>query len=231
MMRTLKQTDIGRLIRLQDTVLSSMEDPSLLRKNTYETFLFCFERPRYAVGIFDGENLVSACIFVDAYGTEEDLSRSLKNTVCTKPINYKLVLVHPDYRGHGWQRFLFMICAKLAWKDGYEQIIATAAPANTYSCQNMLRMGMKEDHRELKYGGLLRCVMVLDQKVRRNHEPMHYEEECGSADRSLCFDGVKVCYEAGEGIVHGSDVIGAETRIPLNKLSEGNYLLLFPKAD
>lgn len=232
---SLGKEDIPLILDLQEKVRSAMAHPSDLRLNNNETLMFCFERTHFIPGIFDGEKLAAVCIFVDAAGTEEDLSVHLRHHTVTKPINYKLVLVHPDYRGHGWQRFLFQICAGLAEKCGYEQIVATVAPDNSYSYRNMIRAGLNEDHRENKYGGLLRSVMFLDIRDRKDSEKPErktvYEDTCGSSDISLCFDRVKVCTEEGDGIIRGAEAVFTERRMSLPELELIPFCLYFPAAE
>ena len=167
-LRLLNSEDIPLILDLQDAVFSAMAQADNLRRNTDETLSFCFERTHFIPGIFEGNQLLAVCIFVDAAGTDEDLSLHLHQFETTKPINYKVVLVHPLYRGHGWQRYLFQLCAELCLKHGYEQMIATVAPDNLYSYRNLIKFGFQEDHREVKYGGLLRAVMFLDLNKRKD---------------------------------------------------------------
>ena len=160
--RFLNKADILLLLSLQEAVFAEIENPDFLRKNTYDTFDFCFQRPHFIPGVFSGKDLIAVCIFVDAAGTEEDLSRCLRNCTCIRPINYKLVLVHPDHRGQGLQADLFRLCKNRCLEQGYAEILATVDPENRHSYDNMIRLGMKEDHREIKYGCLYRAVMVYD---------------------------------------------------------------------
>ena len=71
---SLGKEDIPLILDLQEKVRSAMAHPSDLRLNNNETLMFCFERVHFIPGIFDGEELVAVCIFVDAAGTDEDLS-------------------------------------------------------------------------------------------------------------------------------------------------------------
>ena len=162
--RFLDITDIPLLLDLQEAVFAELENPDILRKNTSETFEFCFRRPHFIPGVFAGKDLIAVSIFVDAAGTEEDLSLCLRNYTCSRPIQWKLVLVHPNCRGFGLQLSLFRLCKNLILEHGYAEILATVDPENKHSYDNVRKIGMKEDHREIKYGGLFRAVMILNLK-------------------------------------------------------------------
>ena len=159
--RFLDITDIPLLLDLQEAVFDRLENPDFLRKNTCDTFEFCFRRPHFIPGVFAGKDLIAVSIFVDAAGTEEDLRPCLRNYTCIRPIQWKLVLVHPNHRGFGLQLSLFRLCKNLILDHGYTEILATVDPENRHSYDNVIRIGMKEDHREIKYGGLYRAVMIL----------------------------------------------------------------------
>lgn len=232
--RSLEETDIPIILELQDIVFSALQNAEFLRRNTYETLSFCFKHPHFILGIFKDDQLAAVCIFVDASGTEEDLSLDLRNYSCTKPINAKLTLVHPQFRGHGWQRFMFQICANLAREQGYRQIIATVSPDNIYSRNNMIRLGMTEDHREIKYGGLLRAVMFLEleqeKNIFRTENNCIYEENCDSTDTSLCYNGVKVCTEDDIGVIINSEAVFPSKTISLRELKNQYFILKFPAS-
>lgn len=151
--------DISKIMKLQDEVIDSLEDKSLLRHNEQEMFLSCLKYPNLSLGIFDDEELVALSIFVDARGTDEDLSLNLKKNQVEKCGNYKLVMVKKGYRG-GVQKYIFNYLLYYAKKQGFSHLAVTVAPENSYSLDNILSLGFKVDHEAIKYGGNRRYVCV-----------------------------------------------------------------------
>ncbi len=157
--RELSAQDIPQILRLQDIVFANLENTDFLRYNTENMYQECFRLPTISRGYFAGDDLVGMTIFVDCHGTSEDLSQSLQKFSASRPINCKVVLVHPDYRGRHWQKEMFLACEAIARNKGYKQIIATVARDNSHSRNNLISLGMKLDSSTTKYGGLQRDIM------------------------------------------------------------------------
>lgn len=160
--RELKAKDVDSIMDLQDKVYNSLSDKSLLRKNTKEMFESCVVDPNVSVGVYDGDKLVAVGIMVDARGTDEDLGVGLKKFEVQKNINFKNVMVLPEYRGLLLQLRLMVYLEEKAKKMGYTHSCTSISPDNFYSRSNALKMGYLYDHSAEKYGGLKRDIFVKE---------------------------------------------------------------------
>lgn len=164
------KNDINNIMELQREVIDSLDDKSLLRNNQQEMFLSCLDYPNLTLGLYDKEKLVALSIFVDARGTDEDLSVDLKKCQVEKCGNYKLIMVRKEYRG-GLQKYLFSYLLYYANKLGFSHLAVTVSPDNEYSLKNILSSGFEIDHEAIKYGGNRRyvCVGSVSEMVYDNN--------------------------------------------------------------
>jgi len=140
------------ILKLQEIAFAHMEDPSLLRRNTPEMFASCLNDPHATFGAFDEEKLVAIGILYVPTTHEEDLSLSLKEPHSSPSANYKLCIVHPDYRGRRLQVTLGEKIILQAQLQGYRLLCATASPRNLASHTNLLYLGFTLDSQSSHYG-------------------------------------------------------------------------------
>lgn len=143
---------LTHILELQETAFLHLDDPTLLRRNTSEMFASCLSDPHVTFGAFDKEKLVAIAIFYVPSTPEEDLSTSLQNQHNLPSANYKLCIVHPDYRGNRLQITLGEEIIEYARQQGYRLLCATASPLNIASHKNLIHLGFTLDSQSTHYG-------------------------------------------------------------------------------
>lgn len=147
--------DLNEVLALEQAVLDTIERPDLLRRNSRQMWLSCLNQPHYSLGAWDGDKMIGlAVLYVPIPGDEEDLSVSLTKIDPAKhtPANFKICIVHPQWRGHHLQVILGNIICAEAEAKGYDLLCATISPLNTPSILNAQRLGFIPDHTTEKYG-------------------------------------------------------------------------------
>ena len=155
--------DVQAILALQESVFEDLGDKSdLLRRNTAETFERCTKEPNFTIGVYDKEELIAVCIMEDARGREDDLGISIKNEQVkqSKYADSKLVMVKKKYRGQGLQRALMCMLEENARKRGYQYLLTSVSPDNSFSHLNIIGMGYVYDTDKTLYGGLKREIYV-----------------------------------------------------------------------
>lgn len=152
--------NIDEICALQDEAFCSMSDDTMLRRNSSETLLSCLREPHFTLGAFHNGVLAGfAVMFVPGLSDENiALSAGFSESEAAETVNFKLVIVKPDYRGNGLQKEFILRLDALAKEKGYKKIFATVAPNNEYSKNNFLNSGYEFHSQKVKYGGLVRNI-------------------------------------------------------------------------
>lgn len=158
MIRVLTKKDIPSILLLQEECFNTMKDRSQLRANTEKDFLDCFSRNNVSLGIFSNDKLVALKIMHDINPGDA----IFKYINPSAPALYsKLTLVHPDFRGRGWQVLLTSLALSLSNFTG--NVYCTVHPENVASFKNIERLGFKEIAQNNLYGSS-RKIFVLNYK-------------------------------------------------------------------
>lgn len=156
------------ILSLEEEVLARLERADLLRRNTPEMWATCLLPPHLTVGLFsdEGELAAVAVLFVPQRGSGEDLSASLGEQTAVqcrqlsahspeveiRSANYKICMVHPRWRGNGYQLMLGRRLEEEAVRRGVGLLCATVSPYNTASIRNLQHLGYRYDRTLPKYG-------------------------------------------------------------------------------
>lgn len=155
--RQLDERSLPEIMALQETALAAIEKKEMLRRNSAEMLGGCLMEPHYAIGAYDGEQLAALAILYDAAGDpDEDLGHllsreELRSRHCA---NFKLCIVHPDYRGYGLQQRLGVMIADEARRRGIALLCATVHPDNAASSRSLAKIGYVKDGLREKYGSV-----------------------------------------------------------------------------
>ena len=153
--RHCSEGELTQVMALEAAVLSQLERPDLLRQNTKEMWASCLRLPHVSIGAWNGTDLVAlAVLYIPEEGDGESLA-PLLHTIDIKGhrcANFKICLVHPDWRGHHLQVLLGNRLSTEAKARGYDFLCATASPYNAASIKSLLRLGYHVDHKLEKYG-------------------------------------------------------------------------------
>ena len=149
------EDDITAVLTLEDIVLTHLERPDLLRRNTEAMWRTCLLPPHVCLGAWDGNALAAlAVLFVPMEGDSEALAPILRtiNAKDHRAAHFKICLIHPDWRGHHLQMLMGQRLHEEAKRMGFDLLCATASPYNTASIKSLQQLGYHEDHCVQKYG-------------------------------------------------------------------------------
>lgn len=152
---TLGPSHLDQVLALESEVLSSLERPDLLRRNTPEMWRACLRPPHAALGARVGEELAAlAVLYLPEAGSPEELAPLLRHAppIQGPSANYKICIVSPRFRGHGLQYRLGLMLEAEARRCGIALLCSTASPHNAPSIRSLLRLGYCFDRVLDKYG-------------------------------------------------------------------------------
>lgn len=161
--KKLSNVDLDEIMQIQEEAFSVMENSATLRRNTKETFAVCFDEPSIAYGVMYNGQMIAFGMLYCAGKDQENLAYSLDNTDdydLSKVANVKVIIVRPDYRGNGLQRYLISLLEKHAIDNGYKTLLCTVSPENQYSMNNFVQSGYEAVKTLNKYGGLARVLLI-----------------------------------------------------------------------
>ncbi len=152
--------DLDSILAIQEKAFKNLDNPDLLRRNTPEMLLSCLSEPHYTLGVYVQGKLAAFGILYDALTTEENIGYDIgicKNQL-TEVINFKLVIVLPEYRGNGLQKKIINILCNIAKENGKKIMCATVSPENSHSIRNFESCGFMFHSAKIKYSGLKRNI-------------------------------------------------------------------------
>ena len=145
---------LKNLLQLQEEAFAHISDESLLRRNSEAMFLECLQPPHTTLGAFlDNKLIAIAILYNPLHHPEEALSPLLQTINGNKyeAANFKLCIVHPDYRGIHLQQILGKQLETYAIQQHISLLCSTASPNNYHSIHNLLAIGYQFDHALTKY--------------------------------------------------------------------------------
>lgn len=145
--------DIDDIASLEKDTLASLTDISLLRANGKDSLRGCLFSPHATFGAFNGDRLVAFSIL---YCPGDDLGENLSQYLCESlrsynSANFKLCIVHPEYRGNNLQVQLGKCVEQQARQQGVELLCATVSPRNAPSQKNLSLLGYTPGPNVIKY--------------------------------------------------------------------------------
>ena len=150
----LSPKNLKNLLQLQSIAFEHLSNKSLLRCNSEAMFLECLQPPHTSIGAFCNQQLIAiAILYNPIHHPEEALAPYLETINGNNFIaaNYKLCIVHPDFRGFHLQQVLGTKLETYALQQGIGLLCSTASPLNLPSIHNLLAIGYQYDHTLTKY--------------------------------------------------------------------------------
>lgn len=158
-LKKLEKDSIPLLLEIQEEAFRVLDDPDLLRRNTYETFEVCFKEKSLVLAVYVGGEIAGFGILYAAGKDKENLAYSLDG--CDDVENYanvKLTIVRPAFRGLGLQRLLIDKLCEHAAAEGFLGALSTVSPKNNFSSNNLSKCGFEAVKTLVKYGGMSRIL-------------------------------------------------------------------------
>ncbi|WNS76406.1 GNAT family N-acetyltransferase [Bacillus sp. DTU_2020_1000418_1_SI_GHA_SEK_038] len=162
----LTMADLGRILEVQEKVVSHLNGKTTLQPLTEEEFQYILEGNGMMIGAFVGGELIAFRALLVPVMDEEHLGLDigLGESELPKVIYQEISNVLPDYRGNQLQKTLAgLIMKELSKNDhGYRYVCCTVAPFNIPSLKDKFSQGMMIAALKEKYGGSLRYIFVKD---------------------------------------------------------------------
>ena len=146
-------SDLPDILALQEAAFAVLPDAQILRRNSEEMLRECLEAPNYTIGAWYGDRLAACSVLYFPHDREEELSVYLSEfSDLTPSANYKLCIVHPDFRGNSLQFHMGRMLQEYAEAQGVRLLCCTVSPENQYSIANIERLGFTRGSTIFKYG-------------------------------------------------------------------------------
>jgi hypothetical protein len=164
--RKLVPEDLGAILEVQNTVVSSLEDSSVLQPLTEEEYRYILQDNGMMAGAFAGDVLIAFRALLVPKIDEDHLGRDigLEEEELSKVIYQEISNVLPEYRGNKLQKTLAILLMQELNKHEhqYQYVCCTVAPFNIPSLKDKFSQGLEIAALKEKYGGMLRYVFVKD---------------------------------------------------------------------
>jgi predicted GNAT superfamily acetyltransferase len=159
--KLLKLTEIDAIEKLQQVVIDSLEDATILQPLSRAELNNILGDNGVMLGAFDGDKLIACrALLMPDPSEEEHLGIDAGASDLTRVLYQEVSFVHPTYRGQGLQKKLgarIMDCVNIA---DFDFVCATVKPFNIASLKDKFSQGMHVVALKLKYGGKLRYVFA-----------------------------------------------------------------------
>lgn len=159
--KPLTLTQIEEIEVLQQVVINSLEDKSILQPLSRAEFENILGNNGIMLGAFDGVQLIACRALLKPYPTEDEhLGIDARAVDLSRVLYQEVSFVHPAYRGHGLQRKLGQRIMELVNLADYDVVCATVKPFNIASLKDKFSQGLHVVALKYKYGGKLRYVFA-----------------------------------------------------------------------
>lgn len=168
--RYMTETDLPKLLELQEKVNDSMTVAAHLQPLTEEEFTFILSDHGMIAGVFIGEKLIGFRAMLAPGNDEEHLG--LDCGIPEKELQHVLYseisCIDPAYRGNHLQTILGELLFNLVDPEQFHYICTTVAPFNIPSIKDKLRLDMKIVALKEKYGSKLRYILLRELKGNKH---------------------------------------------------------------
>ena len=171
--KPLTLNQIEEIEALQQEVVDSLEDKSILQPLSRDEFEHILGNNGVMLGAFESAKLIACRALLKPDPTEDEhLGVDARAVDLSRVLYQEVSFVHPSYRGHGLQRKLGQRIMELVNLADYDVICATVKPFNIASLKDKFSQGLHVVALKYKYGGKLRYVFAkyLHDEVKLTDE-------------------------------------------------------------
>ena len=171
--KPLTLNQIEEIEALQQEVVDSLEDKSILQPLSRDEFEHILGNNGVMLGAFESAKLIACRALLKPDPTEDEhLGVDARAMDLSRVLYQEVSFVHPSYRGHGLQRKLGQRIMELVNLADYDVICATVKPFNIASLKDKFSQGLHVVALKYKYGGKLRYVFAkyLHDEVKLTDE-------------------------------------------------------------
>lgn len=168
-LRIVKKEEINKVMKLQEKIMSWLENTDLYAPSTEIEFIESVEGAGDILGCFNERNelIAMGCYCIRGIGKDNyGYDINLEGEKLLKTAQIESTVVHKDYRGNKLQNIICDEIEAFAIKDNMEILMATVSPDNPYSLNTFLKNGFIVKKEKLKYGGLKRAILEKNIKLK-----------------------------------------------------------------
>ena len=159
--KTLTLTDMDAIKTLQQVVIDSLEDNTILQPLSYEEFHNILSDHGVMLGAFHEDKLIACRALLKPDPNEDEhLGIDAGASDLSRVLYQEVSFVHPSYRGQGLQKKLGARIMECVDGADFDVVCATVKPFNIASLKDKFSQGMHVVALKLKYGGKLRYVFA-----------------------------------------------------------------------
>ena len=181
--RRLEADQLDEILTLQRKVIESLSTGSFLQPLTEEEFSYILNGKGLMIGAYYHEQLIAFRAMLEPELDEEHLGKDagLPRNEWPLVLYSEITNVDPDFQGNGLQVLLGELIMKEVNPQRFRYICTTVAPFNIASLKDKFAHGMQIVALKVKYGDLLRYILMKDLTV-----PLKGQDTFGML---LCLDG------------------------------------------
>ena len=152
------------ILELQQQVIATLTSESFLQPLSEEELLYLLTGKGFMIGAYDEERLIAFRAMLEPPIDEEHLGKDagLPKSEWPLVLYSEVSNVHPHFRGNNLQVVLGKIIMQAVDEQRFRFICATVAPFNIASLKDKFAHGMHIVALKVKYGGLLRYILMKD---------------------------------------------------------------------
>lgn len=160
-MRFLGKMALEDILNLQELIASNLPSPEIFRLHDKGFFLELFKIEHAVIGIITEGTLIAYSLIHIPGRSQENLGKDadLPDEELNKVAHLQAVVVHPDYRGNGFQRRMGGVQLQVIEDMGYEHVCCTVSPKNPISLRNIISNGFVIKGLRPKFKGSWRYIM------------------------------------------------------------------------
>lgn len=170
----LSHEQLPQLEKLQDEVITALQDQNTLQPLSEEEFSYILDDHGLMIGVYVDDELIAFRALLEPMIDDEHLGRDcgISEEELPRVLYQEISNVSPRYRGYGLQKKMAQIIMEQIDLSRFDYICATVKPLNIPSLkdkfsQDLLVAGLKE-----KYGNKLRYIFF---KKLKNEKPVFTE--------------------------------------------------------
>ncbi|WP_404828735.1 N-acetyltransferase [Sporosarcina quadrami] len=162
--KELSLDNLSEMLELQQLVIASLLDKSLLQPLSKEEFTLILKGRGMIFGAFHDNELIAFRAMLEPEIDDEHLGidAGLVESELSSVLYSEISNVSPEYRGNGLQHILGQLLFEQVDTSRYRYICATVAPFNIASLKDKFALGMHIVSLQKKYGEMLRYTFVKD---------------------------------------------------------------------
>jgi ribosomal protein S18 acetylase RimI-like enzyme len=162
----LTHLDLDNIIHLQKIVVEGLTESSAYYPLTIDEVAMLLGKRGISLGAYNTEEELigyAAAYFPGNASDNLGLDLALSGNELLQVAHIETGLVHPSFRGRGWQKSLYQeLLRGIAKQDKYRYILSTVACNNYPALRNSLKLKLSISGLREKYGNKLRYLVSRD---------------------------------------------------------------------